>query len=204
MTASAASGTDVEFGGRVADRGPRTKLAEALTATLRAEFPTILHLSADRTGNILATPHGLKTFEGYAQITFGADDQAAGEAEHALGQILGTLNGDLLKAARDGGADLRRDFGAASFGDRRVAQGNAAETLGELIEATRAGIERLATVSDVSPEQHAAQERRIERFDERERDFSGSLSRFRPNRDLVNRLTRGRVLASQAIETSEH
>jgi hypothetical protein len=130
----------------LADYDARTGLRQAMNATMRTNFDAVFRQNAMQDGEGLRYPGaGFDTITSYARFQFGAKGDAYGratasEAAEVLGQKLGSLEADLLKAARDGGADLRRDFGAGTFGDRAHEQANAALTMGQLIGAVRNGI----------------------------------------------------------------
>jgi hypothetical protein len=141
---NAARGTELDH--NLNDNDERTGLRTAMNATMKNDFPAIYRQNAQPDGEGLVAPGGgFDTFSAYARFEFDAPGNAHGnatanEAAKVLGQKYGTLAGDLLKAERDGGADLRRDFGAGTFGDRAHEQGNAAMAFGELVGATRNGI----------------------------------------------------------------
>lgn len=130
----------------LADYDARTGLRQAMNATMRTNFDAVFRQNAMRDGEGLSFPNaGFDTITAYARFEFGAKGDAHGratadEAAHVIGQKFGSLEADLLKAGRDGGADLRRDFGTGTFGDRAHEQPNAALTLGQMIGAVRNGI----------------------------------------------------------------
>jgi hypothetical protein len=141
---NAARGSELDH--NLNDFDERTGLRTAMNATMKHDFPAIYRQNAQPDGEGLVAPgSGFDTFSAYARFAFDAPGNAHGtatanEAAEVLGQKFGTLAGDLLKAEHDGGADLRRDFGAGTFGDRAHEQGNAAMAFGELLGATRNGI----------------------------------------------------------------
>ena len=141
---NAARGSELDH--NLSGNDDRTGLRGAMNATMRGDFPAVFRQNAQPDGEGLVAPGGgFDTISAYARFEFGAPGDAHGrgtanEASQVLGQKLGTLQGDLLKAERDGGADLRRDFGAGTFGDRAHEQGNGAMVLGEMIGAVRNGI----------------------------------------------------------------
>jgi len=128
------------------DNDERTGLRHAMNETVRTNFESVFRQNAMKDGEGLTFPNGgFDTVSSYARFEFGAKDDAHGratsdEASRVVGQKLGMLEADLIKAARDGGADLRRDFGAGTFGNRENEQPNVALTIGQMIGATRNGI----------------------------------------------------------------
>jgi hypothetical protein len=128
------------------DNDERTGLRRAMNESVRTNFESVFRQNAMKDGEGLTFPNGgFDTFSSYARFEFGAKDDAHGrstsdEAGRVLGQKLGMLEADLIKAGRDGGADLRRDFGAGTFGNRENEQANVALTIGQMIGATRNGI----------------------------------------------------------------
>ncbi|MBV8579196.1 MAG: hypothetical protein JOZ86_01005 [Candidatus Eremiobacteraeota bacterium] len=141
---TAARGSDLDH--NLGSNDARTGLRDALNTTLGRDFSSIYRQNAVADGeSLVKTNGGFDTFSSYARFEFGALDDAHGRetAKHAqevLGNTLGTLEGDLLKAQRDNGAGLRHDFGSATFGSRANEQQNAAVTLGQLFGAVRNGL----------------------------------------------------------------
>jgi hypothetical protein len=91
-------------------------------------------------------PSAHRVVSGYARFEFDAPDdahgrQTVGEAQRALGDRLGTLQGALVASSRDGGRQLHADFGT-TFGTGPEAAAHASRTLGELIGSAQNGIDQ--------------------------------------------------------------
>jgi hypothetical protein len=132
---NAARGTDLDH--NLNDFDARTGLRGAMNGTMRANFPAVVRQNAQPDGEGLVAPNGFDTFSAYSRFECGAPNDehgrlTANEFSQVMGHKLGTMTADVLKSERDGGADLRRDFGAGTFGDRAHEQGNTAMILGEL------------------------------------------------------------------------
>ena len=142
---TAARGTELDHD--LAANDACTGLRHALNDTMSRNFPAVLRQNSERDGEGLTTGRGggLQTMESYARFEFSATDDAhgrdtAGEAQRVIGTTLGTIAGDVLKGERDGGRDLRHDFGPATFGDSAHASANATTTLAQMMGAVKNGL----------------------------------------------------------------